>query len=47
MILRGWALMAQSAERAKEEALAQMRQGFGDLLATGAGVQKRITVPAG
>ena len=40
MLLRGWALMAQGAESAKEEALAQMRQGFTDLLATGAGIRE-------
>ena len=40
MILRGWALTAQSADRANEEAMAQMRQGFADLLATGAGIRE-------
>ncbi len=36
-ILRGWALTAQSADRANEDAMAQLHQGFADLLATGAG----------
>ena len=39
-ILRGWALTAQSAERANEDAMAQLRQGFADLLATGAGIRE-------
>ena len=39
-LLWGWALTAQSAERANEEALAQIRQGFTDLLATGAGIRE-------
>jgi adenylate cyclase len=39
-LLRGWALSAQSAERANADALAQARQGFADLLATGAGIRE-------
>ena len=38
-LLRGWALTAQSAERAMRT-LAQLRQGFADLLATGAGIRE-------
>jgi adenylate cyclase len=39
-LLRGWALTVQSTDRANEEALAQMRQGFADLLATGGGIRE-------
>jgi predicted ATPase len=39
-ILRGWALTAQSADRANKDAMAQVRQGFADLLATGAGIRE-------
>jgi adenylate cyclase len=39
-LLRGWALTAQRAERAPENALAQLRQSFADLLATGAGIRE-------
>jgi predicted ATPase len=39
-LLRGWALTAQSAERDRGDALAQLRQGFADLLATGAGIRE-------
>jgi predicted ATPase len=39
-LLRGWALTAQSAERANEDAMVQLRQGFADLLATGAGIRE-------
>jgi predicted ATPase len=39
-ILRGWALTTQSAERVNEDAMAQLRQGFADLLATGAGIRE-------
>ena len=39
-ILRGWALTAQSADRANEDAMAQLHQGFADLLATGAGIRE-------
>jgi hypothetical protein len=39
-LLRGWARMAQGAERTNEEALAQVHQGFADLLATGAGIRE-------
>ena len=39
-LLRGWALTAQSAESANEDAMAQLRQGFADLLATGAGIRE-------
>jgi adenylate cyclase len=39
-ILRSWALTAQSADRANEDAMAQLRQGFADLLATGAGTRE-------
>jgi TOMM system kinase/cyclase fusion protein len=39
-LLRGWALTVQSTERANEDALAQLRQGFADLLATGAGIRE-------
>jgi predicted ATPase len=39
-IMQGWALTAQSAERANEDAMAQMRQGFADLLATGGGIRE-------
>jgi predicted ATPase len=39
-IMQGWALTVQSAERANEDAMAQLRQGFADLLATGAGIRE-------
>jgi predicted ATPase len=39
-LLRGWALTAQGADRANEDAMAQLRQGFADLLATGAGIRE-------
>jgi predicted ATPase len=39
-LLRGWALTAQSADRANEDAMVQLRQGFADLLATGAGIRE-------
>jgi predicted ATPase len=39
-LMRGWALTAQGAEGANEEAMAQLRQGFADLLATGAGIRE-------
>jgi len=38
--LRGWALMAQRADRASEDAMAQLQQGFTDVLATGAGLRE-------
>jgi predicted ATPase len=38
--MQGWALTVQSAERANEDAMAQLRQGFADLLATGAGIRE-------
>jgi predicted ATPase len=39
-LLRGWGLMVQSADRANEDAMSQLRQGFADLLATGAGIRE-------
>jgi len=39
-LLRGWALTAQSTDRANGDAMAQLRQGFADLLATGAGIRE-------
>jgi predicted ATPase len=39
-IMRGWALTAQGTDRANEDAMAQLRQGFADLLATGAGIRE-------
>jgi predicted ATPase len=39
-LLRGWGLMVQSADRTNEDAMAQLRQGFADLLATGAGIRE-------
>ena len=39
-ILRGWALTAQGADRAHGDAIEQLRQGFADLLATGAGIRE-------
>jgi predicted ATPase len=39
-LLRGWALTAQSADRASEDPMAQVQQGFTDLLATGAGIRE-------
>src|SRR5205823_823231 len=38
-LLRSWGLMVQSADRVNEDAMAQLRQGFADLLATGAGAR--------
>ncbi len=39
-ILQGWALTAQSADRTHGDAMAQVHQGFADLLATGAGIRE-------
>jgi predicted ATPase len=39
-LMQGWALSAQSADRANEDAVAQVRQGFADLLATGGGIRE-------
>jgi TOMM system kinase/cyclase fusion protein len=39
-ILQGWALTVQSANRTIGDAMAQVRQGFADLLATGAGIRE-------
>jgi predicted ATPase len=39
-ILRGWALTVQGADRAHGDAIEQLRQGFADLLATGAGIRE-------
>jgi predicted ATPase len=39
-LLRGWGLMVQSADRANEDAMSQLRQGFADLLATEAGIRE-------
>jgi predicted ATPase len=39
-LLRGWAFTDQNADRPNGDALAQLRQGFTDLLATGAGIRE-------
>jgi TOMM system kinase/cyclase fusion protein len=39
-LLRGWAFTDQNADRTNGDALEQLRQGFTDLLATGAGIRE-------
>jgi len=39
-LMQGWALTVQSAERANGDVMAQVRQGFADLFATGAGIRE-------
>ena len=45
MILQGWALTIQSADRANGEAMEQLHQGFADLLATGQDLESVLSGP--